>query len=198
MCAAAAQAEDLFNGRDFQGWELLAGKDMPPEGAFTILAGGIIASSGQPSGFLATTGSYRNYRLHVEWRWSGNPGNSGVLLHISPGPMDRIWPLSLQVQTKHGNAGDLLPMAGYAFAEPPTSAPGAQPMVKAHAAPDSEAPAGEWNSADIVSRDGVVDVSINGVPQNRVTHAKPDNGRIGFQLEGAPYELRNVQLEKFD
>jgi hypothetical protein len=33
--------------------------------------------------------------------------------------------LSLQVQTKHGNAGDLLPMAGASFDEPLTSAPGA-------------------------------------------------------------------------
>lgn len=195
---AAGKPEALFNGRDFQGWELLAGKDMSPEGAFTVLAGGVIASSGQPSGFLATTASYRNYRLHVEWRWPGKPGNGGVLLHISPGPMDRVWPLSLQVQTKHGSSGDLLPMSSYAFTEAPTSAPGAQPVIKAHTAPDSELPAGEWNSADIVCRDGVVEVSINGVPQNRISQGKPDSGRIGFQLEGAPYELRNVQLERLE
>lgn len=195
---SAGKAEALFNGRDFQGWELLAGKDMPPEAAFTMLAGGVIASSGQPSGFLATTTSYRNYRLHVEWRWPGKPGNGGVLLHISPGPMDRVWPVSLQVQTKHGSSGDLLPMSSYAFMEAPTSAPGAQPVIKAHTAPDSELPAGEWNSADIVSRDGVVEVSINGVPQNRISQGKPDSGRIGFQLEGAPYELRNVQLERLE
>lgn len=195
---APAQAADLFNGRDFNGWELFVGKDMPPEGAFTVLAGGVIASTGQPTGFLATTASYRNYRLHVEWRWPGKPGNGGVLLHISPGPMDRVWPVSLQVQTKHGNVGDLLPMSVYAFAEPATSAPGSLPVIKAHTAQDSELPAGEWNSADIVSRDGMVEVSINGVPQNRVSHAAPDHGRVGFQLEGAPYELRNVRLEPLE
>ncbi len=192
---ATMRTVDLFNGRDFEGWELLAGKDMPPEGAFTALAGGIIASSGQPAGFLATTASYRNYRLHVEWRWPGKPGNSGILLHISPGPMDRVWPLSLQVQTRHGSAGDLLPMAGYRFAEPATSAPGAAPVVKARMASDSELAAGAWNSTDIVCRDGVVEVAINGVPQNRISGGKPDQGRIGFQLEGAPFELRNVRLE---
>ena len=195
---ATTQALDLFNGRDFQGWELLAGKDMPPEGAFTALAGGVIASSGQPTGFLATTASYRNYRLHVEWRWPGKPGNSGILLHISQGPMDRVWPLSLQVQTRHGSTGDLLPMAGYRFNEPPTSAPGAAPVVKARMAPDSEMAAGGWNSADILCRDGVVEVAINGVPQNRVSGGTPDQGRVGFQLEGAPFELRNVRLEVLD
>ena len=43
---------------------------------------------------------------------------------------------------------------------------------------------------------GTIEVAINGVPQNRITNAKPAEGRIGFQLEGAPYELRNVTLEK--
>ena len=50
--------------------------------------------------------------------------------------------------------------------------------------------------ADIVSRNGVMDVTVNGVVQNRVTGAKPAQGRIGFQLEGAPYELRNIRLEE--
>ncbi|CAN7326992.1 DUF1080 domain-containing protein [Pseudoduganella sp. LjRoot289] len=194
LAAGQAAAVDLFNGRDFSGWQLETTPAAPVESVFSILPGGVVASAGQPSGFLATTASYRNYRLHVEWRWSAKPGNGGVLLHISPGPMDRVWPVSLQVQTKKGNVGDLLPMAGYTFAEPPTSAPGASPVIKARTAADSELPAGEWNSADIVSLDGVVEVSINGVAQNKVTRAAPLSGRIGFQLEGAPYELRRVEL----
>jgi hypothetical protein len=112
--------------------------------------------------------------------------------------MDRVWPLSLQVQTKNGNVGDLLPMADYSFAEPPTSAAGAAPIIKAHMVADSELPAGEWNSADIVSRDGTVEVTINGVLQNKVTKATPSSGRIGFQLESAPYELRRVTLTQLD
>jgi hypothetical protein len=194
LFAQAASAVDLFNGRDFSGWEL---KTMPAasiDSAFRILPDGVIASEGKPSGFLATLDNYRNYRLHVEWRWSGKPGNGGVLLHISDGPMDRVWPLSLQVQTKNGNAGDLLPMAGASFDEPLTSARGAEPRIKAHSAPDSEKPAGEWNVCDVVSRNGTVEVTINGVLQNRVTHAQPASGRVGFQLEGTPYELRRVEL----
>lgn len=66
--------------------------------------------------------------------------------------------------------------------------------MKARVAADSEQPAGEWNSADIVSRDGVIEVAVNGVAQNRVTGAMPREGRIGFQLEGTPYELRHVEL----
>ena len=194
LAGQGARAAELFNGRDFSGWELRTTPAAAADSAFRILPDGVIASDGKPSGFLATRESYRNYRLHVEWRWSGKPGNGGVLLHISDGPMDRVWPLSLQVQTKNGNAGDLLPMAGASFDEPLTSAPGAEPRIKARSAQDSEQPVGEWNVCDIVSRDGAIEVSINGVLQNRVTHAQPASGRIGFQLEGTPYELRRVEL----
>lgn len=194
VMAANAGAGDIFNGRDLTGWELVTTPAAAIADVFTVRPDGVIESTGKPSGFIATNASYRNYRLHVEWRWSGKPGNAGVLLHISDGPMDRVWPRSLQVQTKHGSAGDLLPMAGASFAEPLTTAPGAPVAIKAHMAADSELPAGQWNSCDIVARDGAVEVRINGALQNTASKVEPSSGRIGFQLEGAAYELRHVTL----
>jgi len=158
-------------------------------------ADGVVKVTGEPSGYVATRAGYANYRMHLEWRWPGKPGNAGVLLHVASGPRDRVWPLSVQVQTKHGAAGDLLPMAGASFVEPLTSAPGAATAVKARVGANSEKPAGEWNSADILCRDGVIEVTVNGVAQNRVSGANPRAGRIGFQLEGAPYELRQLRIE---
>jgi hypothetical protein len=187
FAAANAFAADPLPGA----WEAVTTPAASLSDIVTMRPDGVVAVSGQPAGYIATVASYRNYRLHVEWRWSGKPGNAGVLLHISPGPMDRVWPLSVQVQTKHGSAGDLLPMAGARFAEPLSG--GAVP-AKARIAPDSEKPAGEWNSCDIVARDGVVEVSINGVMQNKASALTPGAGRIGFQLEGTPYELRRVTL----
>lgn len=174
--------------------ELVAAPAVDPASVWSRRADGVIAVSGKPAGYIATRASYANYQLHVEWRWPGKPGNAGVLLHIASGPKDGAWPLSVQVQTKHGFAGDVLPMAGAAFAEPLTSAPGAYPAIKGHTATDSERPGGEWNSVDIVSRDGAIEVSVNGVQQNRISAASPRAGRIGFQLEGVPYELRNVRV----
>ncbi|WP_162246571.1 DUF1080 domain-containing protein [Duganella sp. Root336D2] len=187
--AGGAAAGDMFS--DLRSWELRTAPAADLASAIGVRPDGVLAVSGAPSGFFATTASYRNYRLHVEWRWPGKEGNAGVLLHISEGPMDRVWPLSLQVQTKSGSAGDVLPMAGATFAEPLT---GDKPAVKARIAAGSELPAGEWNSADIVARNGVIEVSVNGVVQNRVTGTLPREGRIGFQLEGTPYELRHVEL----
>lgn len=195
LAGSSAAAADMFNGRDFSGWELRTEPAAAVGSVFSVQADGVIAASGSPLGFLATTASYRNYKLHVEWRWPGKTGNGGVLLHISEGPMDRVWPLSQQVQTKFGAVGDVLPMAGASFAEPLT---GDKPPLKAHIATGSEKPAGEWNSADIVCRDGTIEVTVNGVLQNRISNAKPSEGRIGFQLEGTPYELRRVSLAPLD
>ena len=174
--------------------ELVSTPGIDPSTVWTRGADGVVKVSGKPAGYIATRAGYTNYRMHVEWRWPGKPGNAGVLLHVASGPKDGAWPLSLQVQTKHGFAGDILPMAGAGFAEPLTTAPGAYPAIKGHTGPDSERPAGEWNSADILARDGVIEVSVNGVPQNRVSAVKPAAGRIGFQLEGVPYELRNITI----
>lgn len=191
-CSTTGSA--LCNGHDVRGWELVATPAMPAGQVFSVLPDGVIATRGEPTAYLASAASYQDYRMHAEWRWTGKPGNGGVLLHIASGPKDRAWPLSIQVQLKHGSAGDILPMAGAGFAEPLTTPPGAPTPIKAHTAADSEKPAGQWNSCDIVSRGGTLEVSINGVPQNRISRASPHAGRVGFQLEGAPYELRNVTI----
>jgi hypothetical protein len=38
-------------------------------------------------------------------------------------------------------------------------------------------------------------VWVNGVLQNKATKVEPSGGKVGFQLEGTPYELRNVTIE---
>jgi hypothetical protein len=194
LAACASTPAPLFGADGLDAWELVTTPAAAMDAVLQVMPGGVTALAGKPAGFIATRASYANYRLHAEWRWSGKAGNGGLLLHIASGPRDGVWPLSLQVQTKHGFAGDLLPMAGAGFAEPLTSKPGAYPAIKGHTGADSERPAGEWNSMDVVSRDGTVEVTINGVPQNRISGAEPRAGRIGFQFEGTPYELRNVSI----
>jgi hypothetical protein len=198
LCASllGCAATQPSTGGDLGPLDLVSTPAAPLADVWQPRSDGIIVVAGKPSGFIATRDTYTDYRLHVEWRWPGKPGNGGVLLHVASGPKDGVWPLSLQVQTKHGAAGDLLPMAGASFTEPLTSAPGAYPAIKAHTAPDSERAPGEWNSMDVLVRGGCVDVTINGVAQNGVTFAQPATGRIGFQLEGTPYELRNLRVER--
>jgi hypothetical protein len=192
----AAPPVELFSGHDFAGWEFVTDPATEINAVCRLLPDGTIAAAGMPVGFIATTVGYENYRLHAEWRWPGKPGNSGVLVHINPGPKDRAWPRCIQIQTKYKSVGDVLPMAGATFAEP--LAPEQKIPQRLHTAPNSEKPAGEWNTCDITCRGDTIEVTINGILQNRMTRVSPHSGCIGFQFEGTPYELRRVSMVRLD
>jgi hypothetical protein len=194
--SCAAPTRGLFSGHDLSGWEFVTVPAADITTVCSLLPDGVVAVTGQPVGYLATTASHANYRLHAEWRWSAKPGNGGVLVHISSGPKDRAWPLCIQIQTKNKNVGDVLPMAGATFTE--SLAPDQKTPQRPHLAPDSEKPVGEWNTCDIICRGDTISVTINGVPQNTVTHVTPSTGRIGFQLEGTPFAIRNVTVTPLD
>jgi len=183
---------------DLAGWELVT--TIPGELAkiCTVGADGVVAVTGQPVAFFATLEDHANYRLRVEWRWPGKTGNGGILLHIVSGPKDRAWPECFQVQLKHQAAGDMIPMAGATFAEKFSTPAGAPTPFLGHAALVSEKPAGEWNTAIVVCRGDTIEVTINGVVQNRVTGCSLQAGRVGFQLEGTPFELRNLSITPLD
>ena len=114
----------------------------------------MLAITGKPIGYLATIDSFENYKLHLEYRWpidAAKNSNSGVLIHIASGPIDRnTWPLCFQIQTKIAHTGDLLPMAGAKFAEPLSTAPEAKTPLLERQKSDSEKPIGDWNIVDIV------------------------------------------------
>ena len=200
--AGTALPAELFNGRDLTGWELVSASAADVTAVCQVTAEGVLAVAGNPVGYLETTGTYQNYRLHLEYRWtakSDRPANGGVLLHISSGPVDRnTWPVCFQVQTKVGRAGDLLPMAGAKFAEPLSTPPDAKTPQLDRIGLNSEKSVGEWNTVEIVCRGDLISYSINGVHQNRATKCVPQAGKIGLQLEGFPFELRNLRLTLLD
>jgi len=197
---AVSTRADLFNGKDLTGWEYIAGAPADILQVATI-KDGVISVAGKPSGYIATVVAYADYTLHVEWRWTSTAAtpvaNGGILIHVASGPVQQnLWPTSFQVQLKVQRAGDVLSMGKAKFAETP-STPGtaASPSsTLARQADASENPLGEWNRADITVRGAAIDVVINDVKQNRVTQCVPAFGRIGFQLEGQPFELRNVRV----
>lgn len=195
-----AKTVELFNGTDLSGWELVTLPTTPAEitPSWRYTPSGVLTLTGKPVSYLATKASYQNYRLHVEWRWPADAAknsNSGILLHIASGPTNRsAWPVCFQMQLKPTRVGDLLPMADAKFAEKLTTAPDAKTPQRDRLAADSEKPLGEWNACDILCVDGTLEVRVNGVLQNKLTQLSPSSGRIGLQLEGTPFEVRNVRL----
>lgn len=208
----------LFNGKDLAGWSAYAG-DAAPTGETWKVAGGVIACSGKPNGYIHTQARYRDYRLTVEWRWVPGPApvnaqgqprprNSGVLLHMQG--EHAVWPKSIEAQLMEGNAGDFYVIGGVETAElvaareKALAAAGADEKAATRArnnrrmpklAESSEKPLGEWNTYDIVCRGDTVTVRVNGVEQNRTMGLTVREGHICLQSEGSPIEFRNVRLD---
>jgi hypothetical protein len=186
---------ELFNGRNLEGWTYFAAGQPADIAAVCSVKAGVLAVTGVPgrsTGFLLLPEVRSDYRLHVEWRWTAAvtaSTNGGILLHVVPGPLQQgLWPVSFQMQLKATRAGDFIAMSTATAAE---AAPGATASRLKDA---SEKPAGEWNTADITVRGDTIACTINGVVQNQLTRCVPAAGRIGFQLEGHPFELRAVRL----
>jgi hypothetical protein len=188
----------LWDGKDITGWELVTNSAANIDSVCIIQSDSVLVVTGMPIGYLTTIDSYDNYKLHIEYRWpidAAKNSNSGVLIHIGSKPIDRnTWPTCFQIQTKIGRVGDLLPMAGAKFAEPLSTAPEAKTPQLERQKQNSERPIGEWNNVDIVCRDSSIECLINGIVQNHVANCMPYAGKIGFQLEGVPFELRNIWL----
>lgn len=200
--AGTAAPADLFNGRDLAGWELVSNPAADIASACHVTSGGVLAVAGRPEGCLLTANAYGNYRLHVEYRWPvGAPRNSsgGILVHVASGPAGgSSRPSFFKIQLKINRAGDLLPVGGAKFAETLSSPPEAPAPQLDHLGLVSEKAMGEWNSINVFCSGRTVEVSINGVVQNRITRCDPHTGRIGIQPEGFPFELRNLRLTPLD
>jgi len=68
-----------------------------------------------------------------------------------------------------------------------------KPFVKKLAA-SSEKPTGEWNTMEVVSKANTIEVTVNGIVQNKGTNVSLSEGSICLQSEGKDIEFRNVFL----
>ena len=180
---------DLFDGQSLSGWTFVSKDTNAPAASIWSVTNGVIACEGKPYGYARTLRTYRDYQLHVEWRWPDGPGNSGVFLHVNP--PDAVWPLCFEAQLQAGNAGEIRCNGG-SKADGLTAA---NPKSFPHRQSSSEKPAGEWNAYDIVCRSNTISVRVNGTLQNEITGTSVDSGAIGLQAEGKLVEFRNLFVE---
>ncbi len=189
----------IFNGENLDNWNVFVSNPDELSGDLFWVEDGVINTSGVPHGYIRTKDTYSNYKLHLEWRWTGEPTNSGVLIHVKG--KDMIWPHCVECQLKHEQAGDLVLMgkgAGVTVKDSTymiTSEErryGAIPKFE----DSSENPVGDWNSYDITSLDGEIEVIVNGVVQHIGTGMTPTEGNILLQSEGSAMQFRNIYLEQ--
>ena len=201
-----AQSKSLFNGKDLTGWHVDVpdmDKDKSLKNPF-IVRSGMLVSLGTPGGHLITDAIYQNYRLEVQYRFAGTPGNCGVLVHAStPRALYGMFPKSIEVQLMHENAGDF-----WCIVEDIR----VQDMEKRRGPKDnwgttedklrriinltdgSEKPLGEWNDIKIECLNTSVKVWVNGTLVNQGFDCTAQKGQIALQAEGSEVEFKKILL----
>jgi hypothetical protein len=185
----------LFNEKDLKGWDTYLGPDLDNQGkpingqpiglnkdpkhVFTIVqedGESMIRISGENWGAISTINEYKNYHLHLEFRWGsltwgqkrGKKKDSGLLYH-SVGKFGAdygAWMRSQEFQIEEGNCGDYWGVAG-GMADIPaikkqdtgyvyspagsliTFRDGSREGRWCKKGIDAENPPGEWNSLDL-------------------------------------------------
>lgn len=196
----------LFDGESLAGWHM----DVPDLEADSslripfIIRDGLLVSLGTPEGHLITDKKYKNYTLELDYRFAGEPGNCGILVHASePRALYDMFPKSVEVQLMHSNAGDFWciqqdiqvddmesrrgPKADWGVSE------GKERRVR-NLTDDSEKPLGEWNHIKIICQDDKITVWLNGDLVNDGYGATAQEGQIALQAEGAEVEFKNIFL----
>jgi hypothetical protein len=196
----------LFNGKDLSGWHIDVpdmDKDSSLQSPF-LIRDGMLVSMGTPNGHIITDAEYENFRLEVEYRFAGVPGNCGVLVFAStPRALYEMFPKSIEVQMMHENAGDF-----WCIVEDITV-----PDMETRRGPKeewgitegkgrrilnltdgSEKPVGEWNNMIIECAGNSIKVWVNGAMVNYGTNSTAGKGHIALQAEGAEVEFRKVEL----
>lgn len=197
----------LFNGVDLSGWHAdVPAADGDPEIAPSfVVRDGRLVSKGKPEGHLLTDTQYRDYRLDVEYRFTGTPGNCGVLVHASkPRALYDMFPASIEVQMHSGNAGDFWcigeniaveNMAARRNGEPSNWGGGPSDSRRIlNLTDDSENPVGDWNRMVIETLGDKVRVWVNGDLVNDGFDCTARSGRIALQAEGTEVEFRRLEL----
>lgn len=205
-CNTTAQTRSLFNGSSLAGWHVDVPEMDTNQLAINpfIIRNGMLVSMGLPNGHLITDSVYSNYRLAVEYRFAGKPGNCGVLVHAStPRALYKMFPKSIECQMQHGDAGDF-----WCIVEDIT----VPDMEKRRGPKDnwgitegkgrriinltdsSEKPLGEWNQMTIECVNNAIKVWVNGDMVNEGFNCTVSKGQIALQAEGAEVEFRRIDI----
>ena len=200
------ETKSLFNGKDLSGWHVdvpAMDDDETARNPF-IVRDGMLVSLGTPGGHLITDKVYKDYRLEAQYRFAGEPGNCGILVHAStPRALYDMFPKSIEVQMMHENAGDFWcivedievpnmeerrgPKENWGITE------GKERRIM-NLTDDSEKPLGQWNTMIIEAIGDSVKVWVNGDLVNHGTNATAVEGNIAVQAEGSEVEFRKLEL----
>jgi hypothetical protein len=206
IACTSSSPVSLFNGENLEGWHIdVPEMDKNPEARNPfIVRDGMLVSLGSPGGHIITDAKYQDFRLEIEYRFAGSPGNCGVLVFAStPRSLYDMFPKSIEVQMMHTNAGDFWcivenittdnmlerrgPKEEWGITE------GKKRRIK-NLTDGSENKVGEWNSMIVECLKNEIKVWVNGDLVNHGTNATASSGNIALQAEGSEVEFRKTLL----
>jgi hypothetical protein len=193
--AGAESAVQLFNGRDLEGWTFKLDNPKVPMNKVWSVSDGIIHCKARPTGYIVTEkNDFESFVLTIEWRWPGKGGNNGVLVHATEPSSLGVWPKSIEVQLKDGEAGDLWTIDTTFEIEKPEGR--IEGRRHKNLTDGSEKPRGEWNTMEITCKGDEITVKVNGELVNHARKLSQHRGAIALQSEGTPIEYRKVEVRK--
>lgn len=174
FCAATASAswQDLFNGRDLDGW------DLQTKANWRIEGGAIVVDKGE-KGLLTSRGIYGDYELEIEFR-APDGTRSGICLS-SPttvtDPGSECYEVNIAPDSSAYPTGSLTGRSRYGGA--------------------GEAP--EWRKIRVKVEGGKVEVWLSGDKILEYKDRKPlRSGHVGLEFDLGRVEFRNIRIQKLD
>ncbi|WP_084799938.1 3-keto-disaccharide hydrolase [Sediminibacterium salmoneum] len=209
---ARAKWIKLFDGKTTNGWKTYAkdsiGSAWKVEDGVLFLDSKAKKEQKLGGGDIIHEKSFENFHLRLEWKVSKN-GNSGIIFWAQndPAKYKAVWHTGPEMQVldngghpdakirKH-RAGDL-----YDLIEGPDT------VVK---------PVGEWNKAEIISKNGTLELKLNGVTTVKTTYGdeawfnlianskfktmsgfgRTFSGHIALQDHGDDVWFRNIEIKE--
>jgi len=206
-CKSQSESKiNLFNGHDLDGWHVdVPAMDSIPDAINPFLIrDGMLVSLGTPAGHLITDATYKDYRLTIEYRFAGVPGNCGVLVHAStPRALYKMFPKSIEVQMMHENAGDFWVIVQDIVTDNMVERRGpkeewgiteGKKRRIMNLTDGSENPVGEWNTMIVECLKNEIKVWVNDDLVNHGYDATVSSGQIALQAEGSEVEFRKVDI----
>lgn len=155
---------------------------------------GVIVCSGDPKGYVYSNQPYRNFTWRADYRFAPvqdeskrSLANTGFMIHIQP--PHRTWPRSLEVQGRWDEMCSIKSNGGV---------PDLQIQDDEAARQSARQPVGEWNSVEIVSRDGRLSSTLNGQPICTSEAGELTEGLIGLQSELFEVHFRRLRIRNDD
>jgi serine/threonine protein kinase/WD40 repeat protein len=181
--------QPLFNGKDLGGW-IAFGGEVDLKKAWTV-NNEILRRAGQASSHLRTAKKYRDYTLQLEFRHMmvENPFATGLTLalHLDNAKSDKIDTPVFLLTILQSGVGKIEATAG-------ATESGASPIgFRAKLQPIETS---GWDRLTVTSRDGTLEVAINGIQMGKLTDCKPREGYIALVGGLDPVEFRDIEIKE--